>query len=52
MITLLSLKDFAVVASAALVQLAFMPALMTLMGDHVWWLPRWMDRVLPRIELE
>ena len=42
----------AVVASAALVQLAFMPALMTLMGDRIWWLPRWLDRVLPRIELE
>jgi uncharacterized membrane protein YdfJ with MMPL/SSD domain len=42
----------AVAASAALVQLAFMPALMTLLGDRVWWLPRWMDRALPRVELE
>lgn len=42
----------AVAASAALVQLSFMPALMTLLGDRIWWLPRWLDRMLPRIELE
>lgn len=42
----------AVAASAALVQLAFMPALMTLVGDRIWWIPRWMDRAMPRVELE
>jgi putative drug exporter of the RND superfamily len=35
-----------------LVQLAFMPALIVLLGDRVWWLPGWLDRVLPRIELD
>lgn len=42
----------AVAASAALVQLAFMPALMTLVGDRIWWIPRWMDRAMPSVELE
>jgi RND superfamily putative drug exporter len=42
----------AVAASALLVQLAFMPALIALLGDRVWALPRWLDSVLPRIELD
>ncbi|HXV32580.1 MAG TPA: MMPL family transporter [Gaiellaceae bacterium] len=42
----------AVAASALLVQLAFMPALIVLLGDRVWWLPGWLDRVLPAIELD
>jgi RND superfamily putative drug exporter len=24
----------------------------TLLGDHAWWLPAWLDRVLPNISLE
>lgn len=42
----------AVVASALLVQLAFMPSLIVLLGDRVWWLPDRVDRVLPKIELD
>jgi RND superfamily putative drug exporter len=42
----------AVAASALLVQLAFMPSLIVLLGDRVWWTPRWLDRILPRIELD
>ena len=25
---------------------------MTLLGDANWWLPRWLDRILPRVELD
>jgi RND superfamily putative drug exporter len=25
---------------------------MTLLGDRAWWLPAWLDRVLPRIALD
>ncbi len=25
---------------------------MELLGDRNWWLPRWLDRILPRIEVE
>ncbi len=42
----------AVAASALLVQLAFMPSLIVLLGDRVWWIPKWVDGKLPRIELE
>ena len=29
-----------------------LPAVMLLMGSRTWWLPRWLDRVLPRISVE
>jgi len=25
---------------------------MALVGDPNWWLPRWLDRILPRLDLE
>jgi RND superfamily putative drug exporter len=28
------------------------PATMELLGDRNWWLPRWLDRLLPRINVE
>jgi putative drug exporter of the RND superfamily len=28
------------------------PALMQLLGERNWWLPRWLDRAVPRLELE
>jgi RND superfamily putative drug exporter len=28
------------------------PATMELLGDRNWWVPRWLDRILPRIEVE
>ncbi len=42
----------AVAVSALLVQLAFMPSLIILLGDRVWWIPGWIDRRLPAIELD
>jgi RND superfamily putative drug exporter len=42
----------AVSVSAMLVQLAFMPALAVLLGERIWWMPAWLDRVLPRITPE
>jgi uncharacterized membrane protein YdfJ with MMPL/SSD domain len=42
----------AVAFSALLVQLAFMPSLIILLGDRVWWFPGWLDRLLPRVELD
>jgi putative drug exporter of the RND superfamily len=29
-----------------------LPAVMLLMGGRTWWLPRWLDRVLPHISVE
>ena len=28
------------------------PATMELLGDKNWWLPRWLDRLLPNIDVE
>jgi putative drug exporter of the RND superfamily len=28
------------------------PATMKLMGDANWWLPGWLDRILPTVDLE
>jgi putative drug exporter of the RND superfamily len=28
------------------------PATMELLGDRNWWLPRWLDRILPKIDVE
>ncbi|MET0188841.1 MAG: MMPL family transporter [Pseudonocardia sediminis] len=39
-----------VLADAFVVRLVLMPAAMSLLGEAAWWLPRWLDRVLPRID--
>ncbi|WP_165956019.1 MMPL family transporter [Streptomyces hainanensis] len=41
----------AVLLDATLVRVVLVPALMRLSGRHNWWLPRWLDRALPRLEL-
>ena len=28
------------------------PAVVTLLGDRAWWLPGWLDRILPNVSLE
>jgi len=28
------------------------PAIMYLLGEKAWWLPHWLDRVLPRVGVE
>jgi RND superfamily putative drug exporter len=28
------------------------PATMELLGDRNWWLPRWLNRLLPKIDVE
>jgi RND superfamily putative drug exporter len=39
----------AVLLDAALVRLMLLPVLPRLLGRWAWWLPRWMDRVLPEV---
>jgi RND superfamily putative drug exporter len=41
----------AVILDATVVRIVLLPALMLLIGDRVWWLPRWMQRVLPKFEV-
>lgn len=38
----------AVLIDATIVRLLLVPALMRLMGSWNWWIPRWLDRILPR----
>ncbi|HEX7097118.1 MAG TPA: MMPL family transporter, partial [Acidimicrobiales bacterium] len=42
----------AVFVDATIVRLVLVPATMELLGDRNWWIPRWLDRVLPRIHVE
>jgi len=41
----------AVLLDATVVRIVLLPALMLLLGDRVWWLPRPLERFLPRIDL-
>ncbi len=41
----------AVLLDATVVRIVLLPALMLLLGDRVWWLPRGLDRVLPRFNV-
>lgn len=43
---------FGVLADAFLVRMTLVPAVMSLLGDRAWWLPRWLDRVLPNVDVE
>ena len=42
----------AVLVDATLVRVLLVPAVMHLFGTRAWWLPRWLDRLLPRIAVE
>ncbi|WP_149204123.1 MMPL family transporter [Actinotalea subterranea] len=42
----------AIVFDAFVVRMTLVPAVMALLGRHAWWLPRWLDRILPRIDIE
>ena len=37
----------AILIDVLLVRLVIAPAVVTLLGDRAWWLPRWLDRMLP-----
>ncbi|HEU4905277.1 MAG TPA: MMPL family transporter [Solirubrobacterales bacterium] len=41
----------AVLLDATVVRIVLLPALMLLLGDRVWWLPRPLARVIPRIDV-
>jgi RND superfamily putative drug exporter len=41
----------AVLLDATVVRIVLLPALMLLIGDRVWWLPRPLDRALPRLNV-
>ena len=42
----------AVLFDAFVVRMALVPAVLALLGDRAWWLPKWLDRLLPRVDIE
>jgi RND superfamily putative drug exporter len=42
----------AILIDVLIVRLVVAPAVVTLLGDRAWWLPGWLDRLLPNISLE
>ena len=42
----------AVFIDATIVRLILVPATMEVLGDRNWWLPKWLDRILPVIHVE
>jgi len=43
---------FAVLIDASLVRMCLVPSIMSLLGAHAWWMPRWMEPVVPQLHLE
>ncbi|MGW4234527.1 MMPL family transporter [Streptomyces sp. NPDC004980] len=41
-----------VLVDAYIVRMTLVPAVLTLLGRSAWWLPRWLDRLLPDIDIE
>jgi RND superfamily putative drug exporter len=42
----------AVLIDASVVRMVLVPALMSLLGATAWYLPHWMDRIIPDLQLE
>ena len=43
---------FGILFDAFIVRLTIVPAVMTLMGRSAWYLPKWLGRILPNIDVE
>jgi RND superfamily putative drug exporter len=41
-----------VLADAFLVRMTIVPAVMLIVGERMWWLPTWLDRLLPNLDIE
>jgi RND superfamily putative drug exporter len=42
----------AILFDAFVVRMTIVPAVMSILGERAWWLPRWLDRVLPDVHIE
>jgi RND superfamily putative drug exporter len=43
---------FGVLIDAFVVRMTLVPAVLALLGRSAWWLPRWLDRLLPDLDVE
>ncbi|OLF19397.1 MMPL family transporter [Actinophytocola xanthii] len=41
-----------VAVDAFVIRMTIVPAVMALLGRHAWWLPKWLDRLLPNVDVE
>ena len=42
----------AILTDALIVRMTLVPALLTLLGERSWYIPGWLDRLLPNITIE
>jgi RND superfamily putative drug exporter len=42
----------AIFIDATLVRMVLVPSIMELVGDANWWMPAWLDRVVPKLGIE
>jgi RND superfamily putative drug exporter len=42
----------AILVDATIVRMVLVPAVMQLLGRATWWIPGWLDRLLPRLDVE
>ncbi|TIC89147.1 MMPL family transporter [Nocardioides sp. GY 10113] len=42
----------AIVFDAFIVRMVLIPSLLYILGDKAWWLPAWLDRILPNVDIE
>lgn len=43
---------FGVLFDAFVVRMTFVPAVMTLLGKSAWYMPKWLDKILPKFDIE
>jgi RND superfamily putative drug exporter len=46
------LLAFAILTDALIVRMTLVPALLTMLGERAWYIPRWLDRLLPDLTIE
>jgi putative drug exporter of the RND superfamily len=46
------LLGVAILTDALIVRMTFVPAFLTVLREHSWWMPRWLDRALPNVTIE
>jgi putative drug exporter of the RND superfamily len=46
------LLAIAILTDALIVRMTLVPAFLTLLGEKAWYIPRWLDRLLPKITIE
>jgi putative drug exporter of the RND superfamily len=42
----------AIFLDATVIRLVLVPAVMQLLGKYNWWIPDWLERILPRLDVE